>query len=74
MREETKSLYIAIVLSLVVILATNWLFPKHQQAVEETVAVEQIEVKNVEAASAPEKIDLPMAEVLKYVVGLRTLQ
>ena len=65
MREETKSLYIAIVLSLVVILATNWLFPKHQQAVEETVAVEQIEVKNVEAASAPEKIDLPMAEVLK---------
>ena len=65
MREETKSLYIAIVLSLVVILATNWLFPKHQQAVEETVAVEQVEVKNVEAASAPEKIDLPMAEVLK---------
>lgn len=65
MREETKSLYIAIVLSLVVILATNWLFPKQQQAVEETVAVEQIEVKNVEAASAPEKIDLPMAEVLK---------
>ena len=65
MREETKSLYIAIVLSLVVILATNWLFPKHQQAVEETVAVEQVEVKNVEAASAPEKIDLPMAEVLQ---------
>ena len=65
MREETKSLYIAIALSLVVILATNWLFPKQQQAVEETVAVEQIEVKNVEAASAPEKIDLPMAEVLK---------
>lgn len=65
MREETKSLYIAIVLSLVVILATNWLFPKQQQAVEETVAVEQIEVKNVEAASALEKIDLPMAEVLK---------
>ena len=65
MREETKSLYIAIALSLVVILATNWLFPKQQQAVEETVAVEQIEVKNVEAASAPKKIDLPMAEVLK---------
>lgn len=65
MREETKSLYIAIMLSLVVILATNWLFPKQQQAVEETVAVEQIEIKNVEAASAPEKIDLPMAEVLK---------
>lgn len=65
MREETKSLYIAIALSLIVILATNWLFPKQQQAVEETVAVEQIEVKNVEAASAPKKIDLPMAEVLK---------
>ncbi len=65
MREETKSLYIAIVLSLVVILATNWLFPKQNPTEEETAPVEQVEVKTAETAPAQEKNNLPIADVLK---------
>ena len=44
MREETKGLYAAIILSLIVIFATNWLFPSKKQPIAEDtpeVAVEQ---------------------------------
>lgn len=68
MKEETKGLYAAIILSLIVILATNWLFPKKPQPVTEPAPkAEVVELKKEEAktiAGATENA-LPTAEAVK---------
>lgn len=58
MREETKGLYAAIMLSLVVILATNWLFPKKPQPVE---TEEVVELKQSEPAQEQQSVQTPLS-------------
>ena len=66
MKEETKSLYIAIILSLAVILATNWLFPKKTQTTDNDVAAaEKIEVKTAPALEDHNEAAISVEDALK---------
>lgn len=66
MKEETKSLYLAIILSLAVILATNWLFPKKPQTVSGTEGVaEEVEVKTEPVSIAAGDTAIPVETALQ---------
>ena len=54
MKEEMKGLYAAVVLSIAVIFATNWLFPKKQIPTEE---IKQVEIVQDEQQPAVEKAE-----------------
>lgn len=56
MKEETRGLYIAIILSVAVIFATNWLFPKKPQPATTAEPAAEVELKQeMPAAQADEK-------------------
>lgn len=61
MKEEMKGLYAAIIVSMVVIFATNWLFPRNNEEIaakQDTPSVEATQPSSTEAPAFEQKVSI----------------